>query len=147
MNCKQIRENIYKFVDEEIRDGGFARHLIGCPACQKKVESVREFNALLKTAKLEIDPSKNFENTFWAKVLERQQNSWLERLLGDLEAVTQFVHLKQATAFILLAFLIGNIGGATTVMIQKPRTTDPLVTSSHGIAFSYLKTMDKGISS
>ena len=75
MDCRNIKENIYKWLDRELPDpqkGEFLAHLKSCPECRKESQSIEVFHGVLKGSFSAVEPSKDFERVFWQKILERQ---------------------------------------------------------------------------
>lgn len=115
MRCNSDRRKIYRWLDGELEAPerrAFETHLKGCPACQKKVESLRGFHRMLQsTAPLLIGPSLDFESNFWKKAYARQHESRLSKFLKDIESLFPVPTFAHAVAILLLALLIGSAGG------------------------------------
>ena len=58
-----------------------------------------------------IEPSREFDNRFWSRVIEHQRQPWLLRLLKDLEFLIPTPNFSQAFAVLVIAFVIGGTGG------------------------------------
>ena len=119
MDCKNIKESIYQWLDRELPDSQkreFLAHLERCPGCQKESQSIEAFHGVLKESFSAVEPSKDFERVFWQRVLERQKEPWFVRFLTGLGSLVPFPIASQAVAFLLVAFLIGGTGGAVSAM-------------------------------
>ena len=115
-----------------------------------------KLDRLLKESFSTIEPSKDFERVFWRKILERQEEPWFVRVLKDLESLVPFPTPSQAVAFLLVAFLIGGMGGATFNLSTEAfpgggRTSSLYLSGFHevkgipasSLAATYLKSMEK----
>ena len=116
-----------------------------------------KLDKLLKESFSTIEPSKDFERVFWRKILDRQRDPWLVRVLKDLESLVPFPTPVQAVAFMLTAFLIGGTGGAVSAMnapvsSEAKRTSVQYLSGFHeikgipssSVAAAYLKTIENG---
>ena len=112
--CGLDKKELMKWIDGAL-DGNKAAivfgHLKGCDSCRQEEEAIRRLNGLLRIPQENIEVSRGFETVFWSKVSERQSLPWFERLLNNLESLVPTPNLRQAVAFSILAFFIGNIGG------------------------------------
>src|SRR3989338_1156917 len=119
MNC-EYRKNIYKLVDDELKGASRDRletHLKDCAICQKEVELIKRLNGLILTSAPPIEPSANFEGRFWQKVLQREKESWLVKVLRGIESHIPAPNFAQALAVLLVALIIGSTGGVVSAMI------------------------------
>ena len=90
MKCNGQNRNIHQWLDGELagpEKTAFEAHLQGCAVCQQEMESSRAFQGMLQSAFLAVGPSPNFEADFWKKVYARQQESWLSKVLRDIESL------------------------------------------------------------
>lgn len=112
--CGLDKRELMKWIDGALDSGKAAvvsGHLEGCASCREEEEAIRRLNGLLRISQENIEVSRDFETVFWSKVSQRQSLPWLERLLNSLEALVPTPNFRQAVAFSILAFFIGNIGG------------------------------------
>lgn len=120
--CGINKQDLMKWVDGELvgpKAPVIGEHLKECASCQNEAEAYRRLNVFLRTSQKNIEVSHGFETSFWAKVSERQRAPWLERLLNGLEALVPVPNLRQAVAFTVLAFFIGNMGGVVSSIGQE----------------------------
>ena len=112
---------------------------------------------LLKESFSTIEPSKGFEGVFWQKVLGRQKEPWFVRVLKDVESFIPFPTPAQAVAFVLVAFMIGGMGGVVSAInvptdLEAKRTSVQYLSGFHevkgipssSVAAAYLKTIENG---
>lgn len=113
MNCK-YQKNINKWVDGEL-EGSLQReiesHVKSCMSCQKEVELLEKLNGLIRINAPSIEPSLNFEGQFWQKVLGREKESWLAKVLRGLDSLIPTPSFAQVFAIFLMALFIGGTGG------------------------------------
>ena len=115
-----------------------------------------KLDRLLRGSFSTIEPSKDFERVFWQKILERQKEPWFVRVLKDLESLIPSPTPSQAVAFLLVAFLVGGMGGAafnlsTEAFPGGGKTASPYLSGFHevkgipasSLAATYLKSMEK----
>ena len=122
MNCKTAREKIDRFLDHELpeKEGKeLEEHLRNCFSCQEEKQKAKKLHELIRALLTKIEPSNNFENSFWQKVTER------EKAHPPLLPLF-FPTLSQAIALLLIAFLIGGTGGILTTANQKKQ--EPKIT-------------------
>lgn len=112
MTCKDYRKKLYLGAQEK----NFLAHVEGCPECQKEAKSIERLDGLLGSSFYTIEPSKNFEQVFWQKVLERQKEPWFVRLLKELDSLIPRPSAPQMAMVALMAFLIGSTGGVVSAM-------------------------------
>ena len=128
MECKAAKRSISGWVDGEVNSTKkleLESHLRSCLSCQKEVQACQTLNSLLWQAVSSIEPSNQFDTTFWNKVADRQRAPWFVQILNDLESLIPTPNLKQAVAFATLAFFIGNLGGAVSAMNAEVPGVDP----------------------
>ena len=117
MKCHGQNRNIYQWLDGELKGPekmAFEAHLKGCSICQHEMESSRAFHVILQASSLSIEPSSNFEPNFWEKIYARQEESWLSKVLRDIESLFPVPTFSQAFAVLLMALFIGGAGGAVS---------------------------------
>lgn len=79
-----------------------------------------------------IEPSRDFDSRFWQKVSAHQKESWLVKILEQLQFLIPTPTLAQGVAILLIALMLG---GGTGVVSAK---------SSPALSFSGFKEI-KGI--
>jgi len=163
MDCRDSKKNIYQMLDGEAPDTvktELALHLEGCPTCQGELKSIKALHGILKSDLARIEPSKNFERIFWQKVLEKQKEPWLIRILKELNSLVPYPSMPQMATVVLMAFLIGGTGGVVSAMnstgpFEAERTSIQYLSGfpefkgvpSASVAASYLKVIDDRSSS
>ena len=162
MNCQKAKRNISRWLDGELENEegrNLAAHIETCVFCREEAAVFRAVNGVLRSAKENIQASPGFETVFWKRVSDRQGIPWVTRLLNNLEALVPVPNLRQAVAFSILAFFIGNIGGAAAKVGQGAFAAGPPSSIRHfsslqefkGISpysftAMYLKTIEKEVS-
>lgn len=160
MNCK-YQKNIHKWIDGEL-EGSQQReinsHLKLCAICQSEVKSLEKLNGLIRTSVSSIEPSLNFEGRFWQKVLEREKESWLAKVLRGLDSLIPVPNFAQVLTILLMALFIGGTGGfvatANTILpeqMQGKRESVKYLSGfqefkgipSSSVAASYLKVVER----
>ena len=133
MKCKWTVRKIYQWLDGELKNArkvAFESHLTGCVTCSKEIELARTFCKSLRAANTHIEPSPGFEATFWKKIYAREHESWLSKLLKDIESLVPVPTFSQAFAIFLIALLVGGTGGVVSAMnIITPARLEGEVTS------------------
>jgi hypothetical protein len=133
MDYKQAKRNIHEWTDEE-------------------------FEILLRAGVSELAPSEGFEARFWKKVIERQKAPWTIRFFRDLESWIPAPNLSGAVASLVIAFLVGGVGGSTYTIRNAADGSEAQRASirylsgfqefqgvpASSIAGTYLKTAEKG---
>ncbi len=156
--CGNSLRDLSRWVDGELKDNegrNLAAHIETCAYCRKEVAVFQLLNQALRSSSENLQVSRGFETVFWKKVSDRQRVPWFTRVLNDLEALVPVLNLKQAAAFTLLAFFIGNMGGVALGLGQGALAASPAslqhfssVQEFKGIppysfAAAYLKTVEK----
>lgn len=157
MNCKH-QKDIPKWVEGELKDflgSAFEKHFVDCVVCQKEVEWLKKLNQLIFLSAPSIEPSPNFDGIFWQKVLQREKESWVAKVLRGLDAFIPTPNFSQILAILLVAFFMGGTGGlVATVTALAPESRQSQRESiqflsgfkefagipSSSVAASYLKT-------
>lgn len=111
-------------------------------------EPADPLDRLLESARTRIEPSAGFESAFWRKVIARQRQPWPSRLLRRLGETLLAPPVERAAGLMLIAFLVGNLGGlAFGSRAQRPPGSISQVVSAfhgtesalpHSLAASYL---------
>lgn len=115
------------------------------------------FDWLLKSSVSKIEPSGDFEQRFWNKVLERPR-PWFQMLAGYVESLMPVPGAYQVAGVLLLSFFIGSAGGVLAVMAgpSQARIEDRQLirylsgfpeyqgVPSVSVAGSYLKNISEG---
>lgn len=161
MKCAKAKQNIYLWLDGELKgvsETELIKHLEDCPLCKEETESIRSFHKLIQESRLAIEPSSGFETTFWEKVLDRQKQPRLLRVIWDLELFLPVPSFSQALAVLLFAFFIGGAGGVLSAMnavspeqVKGERGAIQYLSGfqefkglpSASVAATYLKTVEK----
>ncbi len=164
MNCK-YQKNIYQWTDGELKAAErleFEKHLSACLICQKEVQALQSLNLLIRTNAVSIDPSLNFDGIFWQKVLQRENESWLAKVLRGLDSLIPVPNFAQVLTILLMALFIGGTGGfvatASTILpeqMQGKRESVKYLSGfqefagvpSASVAASYLRTVSERKSS
>ena len=160
--CGKSLRDLSRWVDGELKDkegGNLAAHIETCPFCRKEVDTLRVINVAIRSAKENIQVSPGFEAVFWKKISDRQRIPWLAGFLNSLETLVPVPNLRQAVAFSILAFFIGNMGGVASTFGQGVfAATSPASirhfsnlqefkgVSSYSLAAVYLRTIEKEVS-
>ncbi|GEM_PF-1233773 len=132
--CRLSKQDLMKWADGELdRDQAtlISGHLEGCVPCQHEVEVYRQLNGFLRAKQKDLEVSRGFETAFWEKVSERQGVPWFERLLNGLEDLLPTPNFRQAVAFAVLAFFIGNVGGIASNFGQGAIVSTPPASTKH----------------
>lgn len=161
MRCKERGRNISQWLDGELKDSESTEleaHLSECLTCKQEVESRKKLDNLIQMANINVEPSSDFEATFWKKVYARGKEPWLSKLLKDIESLIPVPNLSQALAVLLIALFIGGTGGVVSAMNTiTPEKLGAQQTSikylsgfqefkgipSSSVAASYLKTAEE----
>ena len=117
MNCTEFQKNIYRRLDGKIDEGlkeKMAGHSGSCPSCCREFEMAGKLNTALCSAGENVEPSRDFEASFWRKVYARKKKPWLVRIFDELEPFIPVPTFAQAFAALFLAFFIGSAGGILT---------------------------------
>ena len=130
MRCK-YQKSIERWGDGEIKGAEkrvFENHLSRCTACRQALQTCREFQQKLRNVWRSLEPSANFEILFWEKADARKKKmgvlgTWLQHLDSFLPAF----NFSQTFAALLIAFMIGGVGG--TIL-----NFDRLTISSRGMS-------------
>lgn len=160
MNCK-YQINIHKWMDGELeglRQHEFDSHLKLCANCQVEVKQIEKLNGLIRTSAPSMEASLNFEGRFWQKVLEREKESWLAKVLRGLDSLIPVPNFAQVLTILLMALFIGGTGGfvatANTILpeqMQGKRESVKYLSGfqefagvpSSSVAASYLRTVSE----
>ena len=162
MDCKDTKENIYRWLDKELPEAqteGLLAHLQRCPECREGSKSLEAFHGLLRGASSTIEPSKDFERVFWQRVLERQKEPWLVRVFRGMDSLVPYPSASQAATVVLTALLVGGTGGAVSAMnstgaLEAEKESVQYLSGFHefkgvpfsSVAASYLKAIENGSS-
>lgn len=150
MRCQTIRRWMHRSLDGELAEGDrqlLEQHLVSCSSCRNDWAAVRALHACLRRVPASFEPSESFEPTFWKKVYEREQESWLRRVLRGIDLLLPQPNFAQAAAVLLIAFLVGGSGGAVSVMARPDRPAVPTLSGfpemaglpATSVAASYLQ--------
>ena len=160
IKCGNSLEDLSRWVDGELKDEqgrSLGAHVESCAFCQKEAMVFRSLNQTLRSSKEELRVSPGFETSFWMRVSDRQGIPWVTKLLENLETLLPMPNLRQAVAFSILAFFIGNIGGIVSglergMFVPAPSTVDRHFlgvqefkgVASYSLAGAYLSTVETG---
>ncbi len=147
--CGKNLRDLSRWVDGELRSEAgkdLAGHVEACAFCREEAAVFRAINGALRSSRENIQVSPGFETVFWKKVSDRQGIPWITRLLKNLETLVPTPNLRQAVAFSILAFFIGNMGGIAWGFGQGAFLQEFKGVSSYSLAAVYLKTIEKEVS-
>ncbi len=119
MRCRWRGRNISQWLDGELKATERAElemHLGSCPICKQEVEAWKKLHNLIQMGNIDVEPSSDFEATFWEKVSARSKEPWLTRVFKSLEASIPIPNLAQVFVVLLFAFFVGGAGGALSAM-------------------------------
>lgn len=115
MKCKAARKQISRGLDDALSPAakaGLQSHVESCAACAAEVTREKKLRALLRAERPLLQPSENFERTFWRKASESPKEFRWSWLWESIESVLPSPSFAQAAAAILLGLLVGGAGGA-----------------------------------
>ena len=160
--CGKSLRDLSRWVDGELKEEegrNFSAHIETCAFCREEAAVFRAINGALRSPKEDVRVSPGFETVFWKKVSDRQRIPWLVRFLNNLEVLVPTPNLRQAIAFSILAFFIGNMGGVAGGLGQGASAAALPASirhfsslqefkgvSSYSLAAVYLKTIEKEVS-
>ena len=163
MNCHDFERKVYLLLDGESRAGEeevARRHGAGCASCRAKEASIRMLHTVLRAPGADIEPSAGFERRFWLKAAERGGEAWWTRFLREMDSRLYAPAMREAAAFVLLAFLLGGAGGFAMQMselssVQGQRASIRYLSGfrefkgvpDSSVAATYLKSVREGSSS
>ena len=157
--CGKSLRDLSRWVDGAFKgkEGmDLADHIKTCAFCQKEAAIFQSLNRTLQSSRENIQVAPSFETVFWEKVSDRQRIPWLARFLNGLEVLVPTSNLRQAVAFSILAFFIGNMSGVGWELGQGALATASLASTryfsslqefkgvpSYSLGAVYLKTIEK----
>jgi len=116
-----------------------------------------EFETLLRASVPVITPSPGFDGVFWKKLMGRQKEPRLVRLLRGLESWVPTPNFTGAVAVVMIAFLVGGAGGVYSVKnvpasLEAQRSSVQYLSGfrefqgipASSVAATYLKAIGKG---
>lgn len=127
MESHIAKPELYRWADGELpsaRQQQVERHLTECRLCQREAHSIRQVQQLLRSPGPVLEPSPQFETAFWHRVAARTQP---QRLMQwwNVHAWLPGVRLSHALAGMVIALVIGGLGGAVSVVSADDEKTFP----------------------
>lgn len=127
MKAHIAKPDLYRWADGELpsaRQQQVERHLTQCQLCQHEAHSIRQVQQLLRSPGPVLAPSLEFEMVFWRRVAAREQSQRLTQW-WDVHAWLPSVRLSHALAGVVIALMIGGLGGAVSVVSADDQKAFP----------------------
>ncbi len=126
MKNNRFDDLIQGFIDGELNsedEKAFKEHLKSCKECQQKLQVKEKIVALIKDAKVDVDPPKELINRIIASTIERKiiKINW------------RYVAIGAAATLILFFFLFTYFINSSTPIARDYQKTRLPVVKSHGI--------------
>jgi predicted anti-sigma-YlaC factor YlaD len=121
LNCKQIKELIPSYLDNELdikKHRAVEKHINACQICKKEtVLHARTWNLLKKWE--DIEPNPNYISRFWAEVAYRKP--WQEKLFESIKSIIGIISKNSLIPVLVtwgIVIMVGFIAATTYLKKQ-----------------------------